>query len=93
MGWAFNNCSTKNQNSINHLVIEYSSQGAPSVSSFVQFLRLKTLNAKISTLSNGNKNDLINIKYYTCNRMVLIYEGNNLEEKDFDSLYSKIISS
>ena len=96
MGWAFNNCSVKSQKPINQLIIEFSdtnNSAASSISSFIQYLKRKNIDAIVSTVSNRDLNDLIVIKYYSCNTQELIFKGNNLEEKNFDSLYAKITSS
>ena len=46
----------------------------------------------ISSYTNESLKDIISIKYYTNNMQYIIYEGDNLNQDIFDSLYKKIIS-
>ena len=95
MGWALNNCSVGNQRPSNYLLIELSpsnESGNNVVSSFTRYLYQKKLNINISTSPNSNKKDTIKMLYYSSGKQLTIYEGNDLQEKDFDSLYNKIIS-
>ena len=94
MGWALNNCSV-NQKPSNYLIIELSpsnTSGGQKVNSFAKYLYQKNLNINVSLSQNENKKDLITMKYYASGKQEIIYEGNDLDEKVFDSLYNKIIS-
>ncbi len=95
MGWALNNCSVGNQRPSNYMIVELSpsnESGNKAVSSFARFLYGKNLNINISTTQNSNKKDSIKMVYYSSGKQEVIYEGNDLDEKVFDSLYQKIIS-
>ena len=75
------------------LIIELSSSnsdGRSAVSSFIQYLKEKEFNGNISIYSNENIKDNIIIKYYLSNKVKKIFEGNNLQEQIFDSLYKKL---
>ena len=97
MGWALNNCSQKscspNSNAV--LIIEYSpsnNEAVQVINSLAQYIYGKNPNFKIQQATNSQNNDLITINYYNSNRKTTIYEGKDLSNKDFDSLYNKILS-
>ena len=96
MGWAINeNCSKSQNLPSNFLIIETSLSNTARVneaSNFIQYLKGKNLQINISSSPNENLKDLISIKYYRNNMQYIIYEGNNLNQDIFDSLYKKIIS-
>ena len=95
MGWALNNCSVRNQKPSNYLIIELSpsnTSGCQKINSFGKYLYQKNANINVSISQNKNKKDLITMKYYTSGKQEIIYEGNDLGENVFDSLYNKIIS-
>ena len=94
MGWAFDNCSIQSQKPYNTLIFELSSSnsdGRRAVSSFVQYLKEKRFNGNVSTYSNENIKDNIIIRHILSNKEKKIFEGNDLQEQIFDSLYKKLI--
>ena len=95
MGWALNNCSLESQSRPSkHLTIELNesnTSGRSQVSSFINFLRQRNLNIYYSTKSNESLKDIIKIKYNAGTENI-IYEGSDLTQERFDSLYRKIIS-
>ena len=96
MGWALNENCSKSQNLPSKFLIIEASQsnttGVNEASNFIQYLKGKNLKMNISSSVNENLKDLISIKYYANNMQYTIYEGNNLNQDIFDSLYKKIIS-
>ena len=96
MGWALNNCSVGSQSPpAKYLTIEISksnTSGNSQVSSFINFLRQRNLSVYYSTTSNENLKDVIIIKYNAGGQENVIYEGSDLTQEKFDSLYRKIIS-
>ena len=96
MGWAISEfCSSSQKNPSNYLIIEASQSNtarANEASNFIQYLKGKNLKMNISSSVNENLKDLISIKYYTNNMQYIIYEGDNLNQDLFDSLYKKIMS-
>ena len=96
MGWAINDYCSRSQNKpSNYLIIEASQSNTSGVNealNFIQYLKGKNPKMNISSSTNENLNDIISVKYYTNNMLYIIYEGNNLSQDIFDSLYKKIIS-
>ena len=96
MGWAISElCSSSQKKPSNYLIIEASQSNTARIneaSNFIRYLKGKNLQMNISSSANENLKDLISIKYYTNNMQHIIYEGDNLNEEIFDSLYNKIIS-
>ena len=96
MGWAISEfCSGSQNKPSNYLIIEASQSNtarANEASNFIRYLKGKNLKMNISSSINENLKDLISIKYYTNNMQHIIYEGDNLNQDIFDSLYKKIIS-
>ena len=96
MGWAIANaCSrSQNQNTLNYLLIElskYNTDGEQAVSSFIQFLKTKNIRLNISIQKNEIQNSLITMKYYKSSGSKTIFEGNQLEQENFDSLYNQLL--
>ena len=96
MGWAQNNCSVGSQSPpAKFLTIEISksnTSGSSQVSSLIDFLRQKNVSVYYSTVSNESLKDVIKIKYNAGHTENVIYEGSDLTQERFDSLYRKIIS-
>ena len=96
MGWAIANACSLNQHEkpLNHLIIELSkdnSLGEQAVYSFIQYLKTKNIGLNISLQKNEYKNSLITMKYYTSRGNKTIFEGNQLVQDNFDSLYNQLI--
>ena len=96
MGWVIADaCSrSQKQNTLNYLLIElskYNTNGEQAVSSFLQYLKTKNINLNISVQKNENQNNLITMKYYRSSGSKIIFEGNELEQKFFDSLYNQLL--
>ena len=97
MGWAFSNqCNmSQKENSVNYLIIQYSKNnnaGSEAVSSFIQYLRGRNVRINISLQTNESQSDLITMNFQGPNRQKMIYQGNQLDQQIFDSLYNQIIS-
>ena len=96
MGWALSNnaCSNKSQpiKESKLTALLSSQEDADIIKSFIGFLRNKNLNFIPIILVNGKTQKKIKILNETTNTGEIIFEGENLSEEDFDSLYKKIPS-
>ena len=95
MGWALNNaCSYKSQPfKESKLTAVLSSQDdIDKIQSLIKFLKNKNLSFTPVVQTNGKNPKSIKIIYETSNAGDKIFEGENLSEEDFDSLYKKILS-
>ena len=96
MGWVIADACSRgqNENTLNYLLIDFSkdnSYGEQAVSSFIRFLKTKDIKLNISLQKNENKNSLITMKYYKSSGSKTIFEGTQLEQENFDSLYNQLL--
>ena len=94
MGWlicAACNSKSQKQNVLYIELSEYNVKGAQIVNSFIQYIKSKQPNLNISLNKRIDVNELICIKYLNYNGGRIIYRGNDLNEKLFDSIYRNII--
>ena len=76
------------------LIIElspYNFEGEKMAHAFIRYVKYRELVLKDSIIKNENMNNLICIKYNTYNGSRIIYNGTDLTQMQFDSLYRKII--
>ena len=95
MGWAlYNACSYKSQpiKESKLTAVLSSQEDADIIKSFIGFLRNKNLNFSPVILVNEKNPKKIKILYETSNTGEVIFEGENLTEEYYDSLYKKILS-
>ena len=95
MGWALSNASSYKSQPIKEsklTAVLSSQEDADIVKSFIGFLRNKNLNFSPVILVNEKNPKKIKILYETSNTGEVIFEGENLTEEYFDSLYKKILS-
>ena len=91
MGWVIAACNSKSQK---RLIIDISPaniEGYNKVKLFIEYARKKDNNITYVINSNDYFANDICIKYFANNEGRIIYNGNDLNEALFDSLYRKII--
>ena len=76
------------------LIIElspYNFEGEKMANAFIRYVKYRELVLKDSIIKKENMNNLICIKYNTYNGSRIIYNGTDLTQIQFDSLYRKIL--
>ena len=66
-------------------------EGEKIANSFISYVKYRELVLNTSIVKKQNMNNLICIKYKTYNDSRIIYNGTDLTQMQFDSLYRKII--
>ena len=91
MGWVVAACNSKSQKKLTIEVSTLNLEGHKVVDSFNKYIRGKDNSILTTIITNNNLGYNICIKYYAHNQGRIIYNGNDLKEEIFDSLYRQII--
>ena len=76
------------------LIIElspYNVEGEKMANAFIMYVKYRELVLKYSIVKKENMDTLICIKYNTYNGSRIIYNGTDLTQMQFDSIYRKIM--
>ena len=94
MGWVVGTvCNRKNQ-SQKLLVIELSSsdiEGEKVVKSFIEYIKSKDATINFSLIKNETMNKCIIIRYICFNIKKIVYNGYDLNEQLFETIYRSMI--
>ena len=91
MGWVIAACNSKTQKKLIIDISPANTEGYNKVKLFIEYVREKDNNITYVINSNDYFANDICIKYFANNDGRIIYNGNDLNEAFFDSLYRKII--
>ena len=91
MGWIVAACNSKSQKKLTIEISTLNIEGHKVVDSFVRYIREKDNSILTTIITNNNLVYNICIKYHANNQERIIYNGYDLKEEIFDSLYRQII--
>ena len=91
MGWIVAACNSKSQKRLTIDISTTNLEGQRVVDAFIKYIREKDNTIITSIIANNNMLNNICIKYDAHNQGRIIYNGYDLNEALFDSLYRQII--